>query len=101
MHKLLVLYPEPADRAHFEDYYVSTHLPLTAKLPGLRASRYSFGAEGPGSPYFAVFEAEFDSKEDLAAAMESPEGQALAADMPNYAPPGVVVVDYPVEALVG
>ena len=37
MHKLLVLYPEPADRAGFIQYYESTHLPLARKLPGLRS----------------------------------------------------------------
>jgi len=48
-----------------------------------------------------VFEAEFDSQADLVAAMSSPEGQAVEADVPNYAPQGAVVVDYPVEPLVG
>ncbi len=33
--------------------------------------------------------------------MSSPEGQALAADVPNYAPPGVVIVNYPVGSLAG
>ena len=37
MHKLLVLYPEPTDRATFEDYYVNKHLPLATTLPGLSA----------------------------------------------------------------
>jgi uncharacterized protein (TIGR02118 family) len=74
---------------------------LPAKLPGLRASRYSFGVEGTGSPYFAVFEGEFDDKAAYVAAMSSPEGEALAADVPNYAPPGVVIVEYPVESLAG
>jgi uncharacterized protein (TIGR02118 family) len=74
---------------------------LPAKLPGLRASRYSFGVEGTGSPYFAVFEGEFDDKAAYVAAMSSPEGEALAADVPNYAPPGVVIVDYTVESLAG
>jgi uncharacterized protein (TIGR02118 family) len=101
MHKLLVLYPEPADREAFQDYYVNKHLPLAAKLPGLRGSRYSFGVAGQQSPYFAVFEADFDSHADLVAAMSSPEGQAVEADVPNYAPQGAVVVDYPVEPLVG
>ena len=42
MHKLLVLYPEPADPGHFRDYYVSNHLPLVTRMPGLLAWRYSF-----------------------------------------------------------
>jgi uncharacterized protein (TIGR02118 family) len=42
MHKLMVLYPEPADPDHFRDYYVSNHLPLVTRMPGLLAWRYSF-----------------------------------------------------------
>jgi uncharacterized protein (TIGR02118 family) len=106
MHKILVLYPEPTDRAAFEDYYVNKHLPLAAKLPGLKMRRYSInvsGLGGPsaGSPYFAVFEGEFDSPEDMAAAVSSPEGQALLADEANFATGGAVVVNYPVETLSG
>lgn len=106
MHKILVLYPEPADRAAFEDYYVNKHLPLAATLPGMKAARYSFGVSGlggpdAGAPYFAVFEGDFDSQADLAAAVSSPEGLALLADVPNFATGGAVVVNYPVETLIG
>ena len=34
MHKLLVLYNEPKDPAHFRKYYVETHSPLVSRLPG-------------------------------------------------------------------
>lgn len=101
MHKLLVLYPEPTDRAAFEDYYVKKHLPLAGKLPGLKGSRYSFGVSGSGSPYFAVFEADFATHDELVAAMRSPEGQAVEADVSNYATGGAVVIDYPVSPLTG
>lgn len=101
MHKLLVLYPEPTDRAAFQDYYIDHHLPLAAKLPGLKASRYSFAVAGDDSPYFAVFEGEFPSHADMVAALSSPEGQAVQADIPNYATAGAVVLDYPVTPLNG
>jgi uncharacterized protein (TIGR02118 family) len=101
MHKILVLYPEPADRAAFEDYYVNKHLPLAVKLSGIKAARYSFGVSGDESPYFAVFEGDFDSQADMAAAFSSPEGQALMADVANFATGGAVVVNYPVEPLMG
>ncbi|OMH34994.1 EthD family reductase [Tersicoccus sp. Bi-70] len=99
MHKLLVLYPEPADRTAFEQYYRTHHLPLAARLPRVRWSRFSVALDG--APYAAVFEAEFDSREDYVAAMASPEGQAVQADVPNYAPPGTLVLDFPVEQLTG
>lgn len=96
MHRLLVLYPPPADPDHFRGHYEATHLPLVAKMPGLRGYRYSFdiAAAGGESPYFCVFEADFDDAAALAAARESPEGQAVAADVQNYATGGVVVLDY-------
>jgi uncharacterized protein (TIGR02118 family) len=85
MHKLMVLYPEPADPDHFRDYYVSKHLPLVERMPGLLAWRYSFevAATQEPTPYFAVFEAEF--------------ADAAAGDVANYATGGAVVIDYPVQ----
>ncbi|WP_433042121.1 EthD family reductase [Dactylosporangium sp. CS-033363] len=97
MHKLVVLYPEPADPGHFREYYVRTHLPLVARMPGLLAWRYSFdvtAAQG-GTPYFAVFEAEFADAAALTASRASPQGRAVAADVANYATGGAVVLDYP------
>ncbi|BCW35922.1 ethyl tert-butyl ether degradation protein EthD [Arthrobacter sp. StoSoilA2] len=98
MHKLIVLYPEPADRGAFIEYYESIHLPLAMKLPGLRSWRYSTNIspdpEGRPTPYFAIFEAEFNDVAELQAAMASPEGQAVAADVPNYATGGALVLDY-------
>ena len=99
MHKLMVLYPEPANREAFIDYYTKNHLPLAARLPGLLGWRYSLEvSDGPGAsaPYFAVFEAEFPHAEAFRNAMASPEGQAVADDVPNYATGGAVVLDYAV-----
>lgn len=98
MHKLMVLYPEPHDRAAFEDHYISTHLPLVQDLPEVLAWRYSFdvtAAEG-ASPYFAVFEADFPDGETMGRALASDAGAALQADVPNYATGGAIVLYYPV-----
>ena len=54
-------------------------------------------AEGE-SPYFCVFEADFDDAAALSAARASPEGQAVRADVPNYATGGAVVLDYELRA---
>ena len=100
MHKLLVLYPEPADRAAFEAYYRGTHLPLCAKLPGVQEISFSLGIGEPGAaPYYAVFEAVFADEAALAAALSSPEGRAVEADVPNYAPGGATVLTFPAEEL--
>ena len=98
MHKLLVLYPRPADPGHFRDYYVTKHLPLVARMPGLLGWRYSFdvGAAEVPPPYFAVFEADFADAEAMIAARTSPEGRQVSADVANYATGGAVVIHYPV-----
>jgi uncharacterized protein (TIGR02118 family) len=98
MHKLVVLYPAPTNPEAFREYYVTTHLPLVGKLPGLRAMRYSFdvaAADGE-SPYFAIFEGEFDDAAAMGRALGSPEGRAVQADVPNYATGGAIVLQYPV-----
>jgi len=96
MHKLVVLYPHPASPDEFRRYYEATHLPLAARLPGLRASRHAFALEGVGapSPYFCIWEGEFDSAEAMGRAMSSPEGEAVAADVPNYATGGAQVLHF-------
>jgi uncharacterized protein (TIGR02118 family) len=99
MHRVLVLYLPPEDPQASREYFENTHIPLAAKLPGQRSMRYSFevaAADGE-SPYFGVMEAEFDDAEALGAAMASPEGQAVMADIPNYATGGAVVLNYPVQ----
>ncbi len=98
MHKLVVLYPEPADPDHFRDYYVTNHLPLVMKMPGLLAWRYGFdvAATKGEAPYFAVFEADYADAAAMAASRESPQGRRASADVANYATGGVVIIDYPV-----
>jgi uncharacterized protein (TIGR02118 family) len=99
MHKMIVLYPAPADPDHFREYYVSTHIPLVAKLPGILAWRYSFDVKSaPGeTPYFAIFEADFADAAAMGAAMGSPEGAAVGADVANYATGGSFVLNYTVQ----
>ena len=102
MHKLLVLYPEPVYRVAFEEHYRAVHLPLCEKLPGVREISFTLSVDpGPApAPYFAVFEATFDSADDLGAALASPEGEAVQADVPNYATNGAVVMTFATEQLV-
>ena len=100
MFKMVVAYPEPTDPDAFRAYYEQTHAPLVANLPGLRAMRYAFNVKGIGSksPYFAVFEADFDSREDMQKALASAEGAAVAADVSNYATGGSHIMCYePIE----
>lgn len=98
MHRLLVLYPEPADPDHFREYYVNHHIPLVRDWPGVLAFRYSFdvAATNGEAPYFAVFEADFADADAMAAARASEHGRQVSADVGNYATGGAVVLHYPV-----
>jgi uncharacterized protein (TIGR02118 family) len=99
MHKIVVLYPPQPNPDAFKAHYIETHIPLARKLPGLLALRYSFGVESVGgeSPYFCIFEAEFSDGAAMGAAMGSPEGQAVAGDVSNFAEVAPTLIHYPVE----
>jgi uncharacterized protein (TIGR02118 family) len=92
--KVVALYRHPADPAAFDEYYYETHVPIAAKIPGLRGGEASVGGvqqlDGE-SPYYHAGVLTFDSLEALQAALATPEGQATAADLPRFATGGVDV----------
>jgi uncharacterized protein (TIGR02118 family) len=94
MVKLMVLYGKPEDPSAFDAHYASTHAPLAAKIPNLR--RYEHGkalgsADGSEAPYYYVADLSFDDPEALQAGMSSPEGEAAAGDLANFASGGVTM----------
>ena len=99
MHKLIALYHPPKSKAQFRDHLTKVHLPLVAKFPRLRSLRYGFDVDAgsQSAPYFAVVECEFDNEASLRAALASPEGEAAAADVPNYAAAGVTIITFALE----
>lgn len=94
MAKILVLYNTPSDAAAFDSYYRSTHTPIAKKLPGLIS--YTISAQTPraiaGEAPHLVAELEFASMDAIEAALASPEGQATAADLGNFAQTGATIV---------
>jgi uncharacterized protein (TIGR02118 family) len=95
MVKLVVAYGAPEDPAAFDRYYADTHAPLAEKIPNLR--RFETGkvlrtADGSPAPYYFIAELLFDSPDVLQAAMGSPEGQAAAADVANFATGGATLM---------
>ena len=95
MYRVLALYPPPNDPKHFRTYYAQTHIPLAETLPGLRGIRYSLDVKplgGDASPYFCVAELDLDDEAAVMAALQSPEGQAVVADVQNYASGGITLV---------
>jgi uncharacterized protein (TIGR02118 family) len=87
--KVIVLLPRRGDMSPeaFGQYLRETHLPLVTKLPGLRRLVVNWVLPDPNEPppaYDAVSEDWFDDPAAMGAALASPEGQAVAADVPNY-----------------
>src|SRR5437899_187132 len=97
----LVLYGTPADPVAFDRYYYQTHVPLAKKLPGLRTYLISNGSVQAlaGSAPYLVAILNFESMADLSAALASSEGQAAAADLPNFASGGATLLIYDSKAV--
>ena len=91
MAKLVVLYKTPKDAAAFDRYYSSTHIPLARKIPGLQSYDISEGAvaspAGPSGVHL-VATLTFASLSELQKGLASPEGQAAAGDLANFADGG-------------
>jgi uncharacterized protein (TIGR02118 family) len=93
MHVLTVGYGQPGDQAA---YYQSTHRPLAQRVPGLLSftARRCASLDASAPPYYLIAELAFPSAEALAAALASPEGQAAAADIANFASNVTMFVQY-------
>lgn len=94
MANLIVLYNQPTDPGAFDRYYEKTHIPLVKKVPGVRSYEINNGAVQAlaGTAPYLVAILRFDSMADLNAALASPQGQAAAADLPNFATGGVTLL---------
>lgn len=95
MAKLFAVYQQPKDAAAFDSYYFNTHVPLAKTIPGLKSYEVTrgdvMGMAGKHGVYLVAV-LEFDSMEAIGAAMASPQGQATAADLANFASAGVDVM---------
>lgn len=95
MVKLVVAYGAPEDPAAFDQHYADTHWALAEKIPNLRrfeAGKVMGTADGSPPPYYFIAELVFDSPEALQAAMATPEGEAAAADVGNFATGGATLM---------
>jgi uncharacterized protein (TIGR02118 family) len=92
MAQLLVLYKTPKDAAAFDKYYFEKHVPIAKAIPGVRKYEVSQGPvntpAGPSDIHLVAI-LQFDSLAALAQGLGSPQGQAAAGDLPNFASGGV------------
>jgi uncharacterized protein (TIGR02118 family) len=87
MIRMLVCYGTPSDPEAFDRHYFDVHVPLAWTLPGLKEYRVSKGpvtAMG-GDPPYLVASLAFDTAADMQAALGSPEGAAVSADVEKFA----------------
>jgi uncharacterized protein (TIGR02118 family) len=101
--KLTVLYGQPKDPAAFERYYIDTHTPIALKVKGLRRfeiSKVAATADGSPSPYYRTADLYFDDMAGLQKALGSPEGQAAAGDIANFASGGATMLICETQVLV-
>jgi uncharacterized protein (TIGR02118 family) len=84
----------PDDPDAFEQYYANTHMPLVDEIPNLQryeAARIVATPDGSEPPYYRIFEGYFEDIEQLQSGMGTPEGQAAANDIPNFATGGATL----------
>ena len=95
MIKGTVLYGHPADAAAFEKYYAETHLALVNKTGGILKTEYTRffpNPDGSAPAYYRMAELYFAGPAEMQQALGSPEGQAMAADLANFATGGVTII---------
>jgi uncharacterized protein (TIGR02118 family) len=88
---VVVLYKTPKDTAAFDKYYFEKHVPIAKKIPGLRSYEVSRGAVASpagASGVHLVAMLRFDDMASIQTAFASPQGQAAAGDLPNFASGG-------------
>ena len=95
MIKATVLYGHPTSPEAFEKYYAETHGPLVGKVNGIvkaELTKFLPNADGTAAAYYRMAELYFAGPAEMQQAMGSPEGQALAGDLPNFATGGVTIL---------
>jgi uncharacterized protein (TIGR02118 family) len=99
--QLIALYKTPKDAKAFDAYYFSTHVPLAKKIPGLQKYEVSDGGVGGpgGGAYHLVALLTFKSAADIGAGLGTPEGQAAAGDLGNFADGGVELLVFDTKAV--
>ncbi len=90
--KLTVVYDNPKDPAAFEEHYTAVHMPLVAKIPGVKRAETAkvFPKEdGTPTPAYRTADLYFEDYASACAALATPEGTAAAQDAAQIGTGGV------------
>lgn len=93
MYQLTATYAHPEDPEAFLTHYRTTHAALARRLPKLGFLGWTIceSANGSPPPHFVIAVLHWDNKDDALAALASPEGTAVVADLANFAGAGVEI----------
>ena len=72
----------------FRDYWLGTHAPLAAAIPGMRGYRINIAGDPgaqPPAPYDGSAEIWFDDRRAMEAGLGSPEGDVAGRDTESFA----------------
>ena len=103
MYCLTVLYGHPENPDEFDRYYRDVHVPLAKKMNGLvgwTIGKCSSAEAGLAPAYFLVVRLYATSVDAMQSILDSPEGQATVADVPNFATGGVTFLFSEEEVLI-
>jgi len=103
MYCLTVLYGHPEDPAEFERYYRAVHVPLARKMKGLAGwtiGKCNSGEADTAPASFLIVRLYAESAAAMQAVLDSPEGKATVADVPNFATGGVTFLFSEEEVLI-
>src|SRR5688572_28241267 len=88
MCRLTVLYGHPTDPTEFDRYYQQVHIPIARTMKGLKGwtiGKCESAIPGETPPYYMIVGLYAETRADLEATLDSPEGQATIADVPRFA----------------
>ena len=94
MYAVLILFGEPVDPAAIARHVEETHRPLLDGLPGAEAvgMKWVAGRLAGELALHLVIEIGFATEAALQDSLNSPAGQAMARDYPNFASGGVTIL---------
>ncbi|RTL69753.1 MAG: EthD family reductase [Pseudonocardiaceae bacterium] len=94
MHRLTILYGHPDDPAAFDEHFWSVHVPLAQRIEGFTG--WTVGLVEPAdpadpAPYHQAVALYAPTRDDIDAALATPEGKAAVDDVANFATGGVTM----------
>lgn len=95
--RIVAVHKKPKDPAAYDKYYQEVHVPLALKLPGLLKYEVTAGpvvyADGE-SDIHLIATLHFADLAAVHKALDSEQGRAAAADLPNFSEPGAIRLLY-------